>query len=794
MKPVKSGGGWPALRYAWRLARRVGGVRKLYAALATRNACKTCALGMGGMAGGMVDESGRFPEVCKKSMQAMAADMQGRITSEFWKRYSLDELRAMSPRELEHMGRLAEPVIASPGDTRYRPISWDAAMAFCAERLKAVAPDETFFYASGRSSNEAGFLLQLFARLYGTNNVNNCSYYCHQASGVGLSSALGTGTATIQLEDLKHCDLVFLIGGNPASNHPRLMRTLMELRRRGGQVIVVNPMIETGLVNFSVPSDVRSLFFGSEIASLYVQPHIGGDIAFLTAVSKLIAENDPRRHRDGSPLDFFLEDPDSDILLDSRNWPGLDAYFLLRHSEGGDEYLRFLSECPLDLLIELSGVPEKVIRQVVDLYGQSKATVFAWTMGITHHVHGTDNVRAIINLALLRGMVGKPGAGLLPIRGHSNVQGIGSVGVAPKLREAVFERLQSHFGVHLPTSPGMDTLACMESMHAGRVKNAFCLGGNLFGSNPDARWTTEAFARLESCVYISTTLNTGHAWGRGQSTLILPCLARDEEPQATTQESMFNFVRLSEGGPARFEGPRSEVQIIADLGAAVLGDRTPVDWRALAEHRNIRAALAAIVPGYEEIGRIDDTRREFQIAGRTFRHPSFNTRSGKARFHVVPIPQPDVGDDSSRDGTESGGDSPWLRLMTIRSEGQFNTVVYEEDDLYRGQECRDVILMNEADIVRLNLQVDQRVTVRSAVGAMPNILVRDASIRAGNAAMYCPEANVLVPRAADPESRTPAFKSVRVTLHADPGGAFVPLGLPRGAVDRAPVGQRLHSC
>ncbi len=290
MKKLKSGGGWPAVWYTWRKARQAGGILKLWRAMRSKNACKTCALGMGGQRGGMVNELGHFPEVCKKSLQAMVADMQGAIRTDFWQQYSPRELQQLSPRELEACGRLVEPVVYTAETGRYMPITWHDALDRIVAKLRAITPDETFWYFSGRSSNEAGFLLQLFARLYGTNNVNNCSYYCHQASGVGLASVTGSGTATIELEDLEHADLVFLIGGNPASNHPRLIRTLMQVRRRGGEVIVINPIVETGLVRFNVPSDVRSLLFGTKIASCYVQPHIGGDLALLTGVAKCIVE------------------------------------------------------------------------------------------------------------------------------------------------------------------------------------------------------------------------------------------------------------------------------------------------------------------------------------------------------------------------------------------------------------------------------------------------------------------------------------------------------------------------
>lgn len=714
------GGGWPAHRYIFRMARKAGGFLKLYRAMRSRNACKTCALGMGGQRGGMVNERGRFPEVCKKSLQAMVADMQGAIAPEFLANYGFDALRQFSPRELEASGRIAAPLYAGPDDRGYRVISWDEALDRCVARLKSTPPDQNFFYFSGRSSNEAAFLWQLFARLYGTNNVNNCSYYCHQASGVGLGSTLGSGTATISLDDLEQCDLIFVIGGNPASNHPRLMTMLADVRNRGGGVVVVNPLRETGLVNFAIPSRVRSMLFGSPIASEYVQPHIGGDIAFIAAVAKRV-----------------------DAL------GAVDHAFLRDHTEDAETFLAFLRGLDDETLIRESGVSAAEIDLVARLYARSRNTIFSWTMGITHHVHGVDNVRAIVNLALLRGMVGRPGAGLLPIRGHSNVQGVGSVGVTPKLRDAIFERLQTSFGVKLPTTPGMDTLACIDAMRAGKIRNAWCLGGNLYGSNPDARQTATAFEKLEFVTYLSTTLNTGHTWGRAKETLILPVKARDEERQATTQESMFNYVRLSDGGPERIPQARSEVEVVAALARCVL-PQGPIDWTALEQHRNIRAMIAQVIPGYEPIGAIDATRREFEIGGRVFHEPKFPRPSGRARFSVTPIPRQD----------RAAGE---VRLMTIRSEGQFNTVVYEEEDIYRHQERRDVILLNAADMRRLGIREDQTVVVRNDVGEM-RVLAREFAIREGNAAMYYPEANELVARNADPESRTPAFKAVRVTI------------------------------
>jgi molybdopterin-dependent oxidoreductase alpha subunit len=724
MKRLKSGGGWAAVKYTLRMANRVGW-RQLWKAMQARNTCKTCALGMGGQAGGMRNEMGHWPEVCKKSLQAMVADMQAGLQPEFFQRYSITQLQTLSPRDLEWCGRLTAPLYAGPGDSHYRVIDWSDALQRIVSRLQSIPRDACFFYASGRSSNEAGFLFQLFSRLYGTNFVNNCSYYCHQASGVGLTASLGTGTATVTLDDVEHCDLFVLIGGNPASNHPRLMRSLMNVRRKGGAVVVINPVRELGLVNFSVPSDVRSLFFGSKIASLYVQPHIGGDIALLTGISKCILE------RKAAADDFIAA-----------------------ATTGFEDFARHVRGIEWADVEYKSGVSREQIERIADVYVRAKNVIFGWTMGITHHEHGVANVQSIVNVALLRGMVGKPHAGLLPIRGHSNVQGMGSVGVVPDLKQQVLANLESHLKVSLPRTPGLDTMACMQAAGRGEMQLAFCLGGNLFGSNPDARFAHRALGRVGLVTYLNTTLNTGHAWGRGQETLILPVLARDEEPQPTTQESMFNFVRLSDGGTVRLSGPRSEVDIIADVAAGVLKDSSPVDWNAARSHRHIREMIAAVIPGYAPVADIDATRQEFHIPGRTFHEPRFATPDGRAQFSVQALP------------SLPGGEGQ-LRLMTVRSEGQFNTVVYEEEDIYRGQDRRDVILLNRADIDRLGLKVDQRVTVRSSAGVMTGILVREYDIRAGNALMYYPEANVLVPTTTDPRSRTPAFKCVLVTVMAE---------------------------
>jgi molybdopterin-dependent oxidoreductase alpha subunit len=721
MRPKRSGGGLAALRYSLAKARQAGGLTPLVRRLAAHNACKTCAVGMGGQRGGMRNEAGRFPEVCKKSIQAQAADMQPPVDERFFRTHDVAALERLSGRELEAAGRIGFPLLWREGDRHLRRASWDEALGLAAAAFRATTPDRTFFYASGRSSNEAAFLLQAFARAYGTNNVNNCSYYCHQASSVALAGAVGTGTATVVLDDLAAADLVLLVGANPASNHPRLITQLVELRRRGGTVIVVNPLREVGLVRFRVPSDWRSLLAGSTISDLYLQPHVGSDVALLVWLLRGVIERG-----------------------------GVDEAFVASHASGWEALRDVVRAVPTDALRAACGVPDALVARAVELLVGARRGIVAWAMGVTQHANGVDNVQALVNLALARGWVGRPGTGLLPIRGHSNVQGVGSVGVVPALKPEVARRLGELWGVRVPETPGLHTLASLEEAAAGRIDAALLLGGNLFAASPDRAFTGSALRRIGTTVHVATKLNEGHVHGRGRVHVVLPALARDEERQCTTQESMFSYVRVSDGGArAAATELRSEVEILATLAAAVLPPG-PIDFGGLRDHAAIRRAIAAVVPGYAAIADVDRTRAEFQIPGRTLHEPRFATPDGRARFRATPLPA-----FAPRDGA--------LRLMTVRSEGQFNTVVYEDEDVYRGNERRDVVMMSPDDIDRLGLAPDVRVRVESETGAM-EALVRPAALPAGNVAMYYPEANVLVPRRIDPASATPVFKSVAVRV------------------------------
>jgi len=721
-KPVS---GFSSIKYSLAVARKVG-FRNFFKSISSKNTCKTCALGMGGQLGGMTNETGHFPEICKKSIQAQLTDIQLAIPDSVFRDTTISELKEISPRKLQQMGRLNTPLYKSREDEKYSPISWDEALVKIVSKLKEVSPDRTFFYSSGRSSNEAGFLLQLFVRVFGTNNINNCSYYCHQASGVGLTSTLGSGTATIVLEDLKHADLIWVIGANPSSNHPRLMTELLKCRRRGGKVIIVNPLKEPGLVRFKVPSDWRSMLLGNnQIATDYIQPNIGGDLALFKGIAK--------------------------VLLEKSH---VDSEFIANYTHGFDVFSQDVKETSWEEIVEVSGIDQWQIEYLAGEYSKAENVVFSWAMGITHHEHGVENVESIVNLALLRGMVGRKHAGLLPLRGHSNVQGVGSMGVTPVLKEKVFKNIEEFLGIQLPKQPGLDTMASMKAAFNDEIDFALLLGGNLYSATPDAAFADTALNRIPFKAFVTTTLNQSHLYGVEGEVVILPVAARDEEKQATTQESMFNFVRMSDGGIVRLDNVRSEVEIIADIAEGVLG-QNGVDFSSFKTHRNIRKAIAHTIPGFEKIGEIDETKEEFKISGRTFHEPQFATPDGKAHFKVVPIP------------SLKGGDTEF-QLTSVRSEGQFNTIVYEEEDTFRGIDNRWVVMMNADDMISLGVAENDCVDIHNETGIMKSVVVKSFDVTIGNVAAFFPEANVLIPAILDPRSKTPGFKSNAVKIIPTP--------------------------
>ena len=719
------GGGAKKVLYTLNTVRRMG-VVKSAKALRSKNTCKACALGMGGQQGGMTNELGEFPSVCNKSVQAQSTDIQPAIPEEIFT-HTLAELGELTPKEMQGLGRLNTPIYKSAGDNHYTPISWDAALEMAAKRLRETEPARSFFYASGRSSNEAAFIFQLLARSYGTNNVTNCSYYCHQATGVGLKSTIGTGTATVEVADLGLCDMIFVIGANPASNHPRFIHQLEACRARGGQVVVINPARESGLVKFAVPKSPRSMLKGgSEIASDYLQPRIGQDVALLMGIAKALLESGQE-----------------------------DSGFIAQYTKGFKAFKTRITDTAWEILTAQCGVSREEIERVAALYGASNSTVFAWGMGMTHHRNGVDNIEMIAGLALMRGMMGRRGAGLLPLRGHSNVQGVGTNGVKPVLADDVIKKIETEFKFKFPRAKGLDTMGSMQAASRGEVDAAVIMGGNLYAANPDAKWAEAALDNIGFKLFLTTTLNHGHIKGcsNGES-LILPVTARDEEWEPTTQESMFNFVRLSDGGITRLDNVRPESVILADLASTILPD-SPINFQAFKSHKTVRAAIADIVPGMGQLADIDVARKEFHIQNRLIHKPVFQTSDGKAQFKA-PILPPVLLQDKPAPFT----------LSTLRSEGQFNSMIYEEFDSYRGTKTRWCVMMNIEDIRALGLSPEDHATVHSAQGKMENVKLYAYDVPRGDMLAYYPEANILTSTDIDPRSCTPAFKSTRVWIEA----------------------------
>ena len=718
------GGGTKKVLYTLNTVRKIGLINSSKA-LSSKNTCKACGLGMGGQQGGMTNELGEFPSVCNKSIQAQSTDIQPAIPPEIFQ-HSLSELRELSGYELEHLGRLGNPIFKAKNSNHFQEVSWEWALNYAVEKFSTTEPSRSFFYSSGRSSNEAGFVLQLLARLYGTNNVNNCSYYCHQATSVALGETIGTGTATVELNDLSRCDMVFVIGANPASNHPRFIHQLKGVRDRGGKVIIINPAKEPGLVRFAVPKSAKSMLTGGTwIASEYLQPVIGGDIALLKGIAKSVLENQ-----------------------------GTDLHFINQYTQGFNAFKQDIENTPWQTLTDACGVSVEQIHNVADQYITAKNVIFSWGMGVTHHQHGVENIEYISNLALLRGMIGKPGAGLLPLRGHSNVQGIGTIGVKPVLTDDVFQRMESELGIQLPDAEGLDTLACIDAAHNNNIDAALMMGGNLYGATPNSTWAAQALDNIDFKVFLTTTLNLGHMHGCDSSeSLILPVTARDEEWQPTTQESMFNFVRLSDGGIDRHKNTRPEVVVLSDLAHKLLKN-CPIDFNQFKQHKNIREAISKVVPGMEKLANIDVAKQEFYVQGRLKHQPEFNRPNGRAQFKVQPLPPQLL--------SPPNQNFPFT-LTTVRSEGQFNTIIYEEKDSYRNTQDRWSVLINPDTIKKLGIH-NNVVNLVSPYGRMDHVRVYPFDLPDNNLMAYFPEANILIGCEIDHRSKTPAFKAVPVNI------------------------------
>ncbi|MCP9887685.1 FdhF/YdeP family oxidoreductase [Cyanobium sp. ATX 6A2] len=732
------GGGWPLID-GWARATLSPTGPRLWQTLTHKSACLSCAWGTGGQNGGFRDELGEPLQRCLKSVEAIGAELQAAVPREVFAGRTIAELQQLTSAECDRLGRLDRPLIRRAGSEHYEPIGWEEVHALTAAAFRSPPPERVASYSSGRSSNEAAYLLQLLLRALGTNNLADCSDLCHAPSTIGLSRVFGSGTSMVNLESLQHADGVVLVGSNAPANHPRLMNELIRLRERGGTVIVINPVLEAGLLKFGSPAfPVRSMLGGgSEIASLFLQPIPGSDTAVFLGLQKALLER------------------------------GAVAWeFLKAHSEGWQELIAQIESTGWEAITACCGLSREELEHTAARLAACRAVVFAWAMGITHHANGTTNVQAIANTAVLSGNVARPGAGTMPIRGHSNVQGFGSMGVTVHLREPMRLALEQLLGRPLSRVPGYDTRALIEAAERGTVDTLLCLGGNLFGANPHSAQARRALGRIDTIAYLATKPNTGHFHGlAARHTLLLPVYNRFETPHRTTVESGNNWVRLNEPGSTHLRSGQliSEVAFLAELAHRLHGD-TPIDWRRLQDPVYVRELIACTVPGYKAMAGIDTSRREFEVSGRVFHEPRFATPSGRARLAATPLPDLTLPEPEHFGGLAPGERGLVLSLITARSYGQHNTVVYKQGDQYRGMPHRHTLLINPADLVASGLAAHQRVTVQGEVGALEGVELIPGSIRSGAALMFYPEANVLMRAVSDPHSGTPAFKRVPVLV------------------------------
>ena len=690
-------------------------------------------------------------EYCENGAKVTAEENTRRlIPPEFFREHSVAELSTRSDYWLAKQGRIAHPMVLREGATHYEPISWDAAFQLIADELNALgSPDEAAFYTSGRTSNEAAFLYQLFVRQFGTNNLPDCSNMCHESSGTALTDAIGIGKGTVTLDDVHHTDLLISIGQNPGSCHPRMLTAMQTLKRNGGKIIAVNPLPETGLNHFKHPQDLkhplRALSVlagdGTPLAEFFVPVRIAGDVALLKGILKEMLEAEEQR-----PGTVF------------------DHEFIRERTHGFDDFVADLRREDWNLIVAESGVDRQQIRRVAEAVMQAKSVIVSWAMGLTQQPYAVAAIQEIVNILLLKGSIGRRGAGALPVRGHSNVQGDRTVGIWERMPETFLDRLGEEFGFEPPRHHGYDTVETIQAMHAGKVKVFFGMGGNFLSATPDTEYTAAALRRCRLTAQVSIKLNRGHLVA-GRQALILPTIGRAErDVQATgeqfvTTENSMSQVRSSKGvlDPAA-DHLLSEPTIVARMANAVLGTRSTVDWEGMvADYDRIRDRIERVIPGFEDYNRRVRGDTDFLLPNAPRDRREFTTTTGKANFTVHPIHPVRL---------EPGQ----LLMMSMRSHDQFNTTVYGLDDRYRGvYNERRVILMNPDDMRERGLEAGQVVDLTSHYNGERRVarqfIVVEFPIPRRCTATYYPETNVLVPIGSVAErSNTPTSKFVILTV------------------------------
>jgi molybdopterin-dependent oxidoreductase alpha subunit len=698
------------------------------------------------------DKKRKIFEFCENGAKAVSDEStKKRITPEFFARHSIADLAAQSDYWLNAQGRLTSPMVRHANATHYEPITWSDAFAMVAEELNELeSPDQASFYTSGKTTNEPAFLLQLFARQFGTNNLPDCSNMCHESSGVAMTEVLGIGKGTATLEDMESTELIFIFGNNPGTNHPRMLTSLQKAKDQGAKIIAVNPLPEVSLMRVTNPNPqdypnplelpFALLGKGQALADLYLPVRVNGDVAAIKGILKDLFE----REHEGRPS-------------------AIDRGFIQSFTDGFDELLADVEAADWGEIIEESGLTRSQIAAAATMYANSKKTIIAWCLGVTQQRNGVDNVSMIVNLLLAGGHMGRPGAGTVCVRGHSNVQGDRTMGIWERPPAPFLDALKKEFNFEPPRKQGYDTVETLHAMFDGDVKVFFAISGNFLSNVPDTVYSAHAMQRCKLTVHVSTKLNRSHLI-TGDRALILPCLGRSEEDvqttgkQFVTVEDSMGIVNPSEGFlPPASPHLLSDVAIIANLAHATLKSRTGTDWLGFAANYNvIRDAISRVIPGFENFNARLASEKFFYLPNAA-KHRIFKTKSGKARFSVCPIPRHDLKANE-------------LLLTTIRSHDQFNSTIYGLNDRYRGVfEGRRALFLNPLDMEQMNLKAGQIVDIYShfegEVRKAPRFAVVPYTIARRSAAAYYPETNVLIPiRSVAAKSNQPAAKCIRITL------------------------------
>jgi len=682
-------------------------------------------------------------EYCENGAKAVAEEAtQKLVTPDFFRAWSVSRLSQQSDHWLGKQGRISQPMFLPAGRDHYQPISWPEAFALIARELNSLAsPNEAVFYTSGRTSNEAAFLYQLFVRQFGTNNLPDCSNLCHESSGTAMKPVLGVGKGTVTLADFEHADAIFVIGQNPGTCHPRMLTHLQKAAKRGCAIVSVNPLAETGLVRFRHPQHPWEwMGSGTPIARLFLPVRVNGDQALFRGIMREMLEAEER-------------------------WPGsvLDGEFIASQTSGFESFAAALRKESWERITALSGLSRAQLHAAAEIAIRSRATICCWAMGLTQHQNAVATIQEIVNFLLLRGNIGRPGAGACPVRGHSNVQGDRTVGINEKPSADLLQRLGREFGFSPPREHGYDTVAAIRAMHAGKARVLFALGGNFLSATPDTEFTARALQSCRLTAHVSTKLNRAHLV-TGEQALILPCLGRTERDlqrsgaQLVSVENSMGIVHSSRGSlrPAS-EHLLSEPAIVAGLATATLGKRSQVPWAALVEDYDlIRERIQRVIPGFEDYNQRLRQPGGFYLPNGA-RERNFQTSDGRAHFSTLALT-----------GLAPAADQ--FLLTTIRSHDQYNTTIYGLDDRYRGiHGGRRVVFLNPDDMRRCSWSQGELLDITSHHNGERRSALRFRAVPyempRGCAAAYFPEANVLVPISSTAEgSNTPTSKSLIVTL------------------------------